>query len=90
VELGFEPARLNDLSAGGFSFCAGRVPRYAELVFMLTDCPTAGVFLAHVRSVQETSGGFIVRCQFIRALRKPGGQLPIASLVGHSLVSKPL
>jgi PilZ domain len=88
-ELCFEPARLHDLSAGGFSFRTAQVPPDAELVFLLTDNPTAGAFLAHVRSVQPTSDYFIVRCQFIRALRKAGGKLIAASVVGHSRVSKP-
>ena len=60
--------RLNDLSAGGFSFSTAQWPQHAELVFLLTDHPEAGVFLAHVRKVQHTKGCFMVRCQFIRQL----------------------
>jgi hypothetical protein len=68
ADLEFEPVRLNDISAGGFSFSTAQWPHHAELAFLLTDHPEAGIFLAHVRKVQHVKGYFIVRCQFIRRL----------------------
>ena len=75
TELEFEPVRLNDLSAGGFSYWTAQWPQHAELAFLLTDHPQAGVLLAHVRKVQHAKGCFIVRCQIIRQLCDSAGAL---------------
>jgi hypothetical protein len=64
----FELVQLNDISAGGFSYWATRWPQDSELAFVLTDRPTAAVFLSQVRHLRPMAGRFIVGCQIIRLL----------------------
>ena len=69
-DLKFEPVRLKDLSAGGFSFRTAQWPQHAELAFQLADQPAARMLLARVRRVEHVKGRYIVGCQFVRSLSK--------------------
>jgi hypothetical protein len=67
-DLKFELAVLNDIAVGGFSFWAIRLPRLAELAFMLADRPRTVMFLSQVRHVRRVDDRFIVGCQIVRLL----------------------
>jgi hypothetical protein len=72
--LQFQTVTMKDLSAGGISFWAAVLPRYAEIAFpLLTEFGESGMMLAHVRKVERSEGRFLVHCQFVRRLSDQTG-----------------
>ncbi len=78
INRNFELVQLNDISVGGFSYWATRLPQDAELAFLLTDQPTAAVFLSQVRHVRYLMGHYIVGCQIVRLLSNSAAALVTA------------
>jgi hypothetical protein len=78
IDRNFELVQLNDISVGGFSYWATRWPQDTEVAFILTDHPTAAVFLSHVRHVRYLMGRYIVGCQIVRLLSNSAAALVAA------------